>query len=155
MGSSGSGLAGRSGLIALSTSSSFLGINTNRRSGLSSSFGGHGSFCKRAASAAVTSASKIIGLWSIIPRSGGSQDGIEDFEDSLAIDTTSSSTVGLGGGGPRCLRGGSRLRLLSRGISYWEVFKKDGAVGGGCEGCGVLNLSLVYAHRIDDMTGQT
>jgi hypothetical protein len=51
-------------------------------------------------------------------------DGVE-AEDSLASETTSSSTVGLGGGGP--LRG-PRLRLRSR-VSYSEALRKEDAAG--------------------------
>ena len=60
-------------------------------------------------------------------------DGVE-AEDSLASETTSSSTVGLGGGGP--LRG-PRLRLRSRGASCSGDLRKEGAFddGVGAELC--------------------
>lgn len=63
----------------------------------------------------------------MMPRSGGSYEGIEEALDSLASETISSSTVGGGGGGGGALlrRDGSRLRLRCRGWS--AALRKDGA----------------------------
>jgi hypothetical protein len=74
-----------------------LGSNTNRLSGFISFSTGHGCVCNLAASAFDISASSMMGFCSMIPRSGGSYDGILDAEDSLASDLSSSSTNGGGG----------------------------------------------------------
>jgi hypothetical protein len=102
---------GRASSFRLGEYVSDFGINTKRRSELSSSLSCFADECKLAASASVISASSMMGCCSTMPRSGGSSDVIEEESDSLASEAASSSTVGRGGRRRR----GFRLRLRPRG----------------------------------------
>lgn len=138
-------LAGSSSSVSFGEYVSDLGIRTNRLSSFVSFSTGCGCFCNLAASALVTLASSMMGNWSIIPRSGGSYEGILEAEDSLAKDFSSSSTKGRGGS---CLREPwLRLRLRVREVS-WEAERYDDAL----LEVGALGQTLALPDREEAIT---